>query len=873
VTPADETRPRCNLFVVLALVLGLCVALAAPAHAVDESIACFAETTDMTIAYGHVVSCAINVLGDSDIFRFFGRAGQHVVVQVTRVTGGTPCLDLFNPDASQVGAQVCNATAARIDTVLTQTGTYSMTVSEQANNATMDYTLALESVTPRSPVFTQGLEYGALAFSDAINPVGDLDLLAFRATAGDQITLTITQQSGGTPCVELFAPNGSAVGVQVCNAASAVIATTLAQTGTYTALVSEQGNDAVLGYSAVVTCAVGTCGTPTTNETIGVFRPSTNNFFLRNSNNPAGPVLPDFILPFGAANDIPLVGDFDGNGTTTIALYRPSTATFYLRNSNTQGWPDITVPFGAVGDIPLVGDWDGNGTFTIGVYRPSTATFYLRNTNTTGAPDLTIPFGAPGGNDIPVVGDWDGNNTTTIGIYRPSDNTFYLRNSNTAGGADHIVLFGASGDLPVVGDWDGNGTTTVGLYRQSTATFYLHNSNVVEGAVTPDITLQFGTNGDLPLAGHWGPLSNVAPVAVNDAFTTRNDVVKTGDVLSANPTTPDTDADGDLMTVIAVNGSAANVGTQITLPVSNAKLTLNANGTFSYDPNSTVATSDSFTYTISDPKGATATATVNFTIQPNNPPVITEGASVGVTMDEDGNPTAFSLTLNATDADGDTITWSISTPAANGNATASGTGASKAIGYTPNANHNGSDSFVVQVADGHGGTDTITVNVTINAINDPPSFTLAGNPPAVNEDAGAQSVLNFATSISAGPANEAGQTLTFNVTGNGNPSLFAVAGAPAIDATTGTLTYTPAANQNGTALITVVLQDSGSNVAPNSNTSPPQQFTITVNAVNDPPSSPPAELHAGRQPGGGERGRRGPVGAELRDQHQPRGAQ
>ncbi|MBM4165070.1 MAG: tandem-95 repeat protein, partial [Lentisphaerae bacterium] len=107
----------------------------------------------------------------------------------------------------------------------------------------------------------------------------------------------------------------------------------------------------------------------------------------------------------------------------------------------------------------------------------------------------------------------------------------------------------------------------------------------------------------------------------------------------------------------------------------------------------------------------------------NQPPVITEGASVPVTMSEDGAPTPFSLTLHATDENGDPLTWSITTAAAHGTATASGTGTSKVIGYTPDANYNGSDSFVVQVSDGRGGTDTITVNVTIQAVNDAPICT------------------------------------------------------------------------------------------------------------------------------------------------------
>jgi len=67
------------------------------------------------------------------------------------------------------------------------------------------------------------------------------------------------------------------------------------------------------------------------------------------------------------------------NGTETIGLYRPSTSTFYLRNSNTSGFPDSSIPYGAPGDTPIVGDWDGNGTVTIGLYRASISTFSRRS--------------------------------------------------------------------------------------------------------------------------------------------------------------------------------------------------------------------------------------------------------------------------------------------------------------------------------------------------------------------------------------------------------------------------------------------------------------------------------------------------------------
>jgi parallel beta-helix repeat protein len=103
----------------------------------------------------------------------------------------------------------------------------------------------------------------------------------------------------------------------------------------------------------------------------------------------------------------------------------------------------------------------------------------------------------------------------------------------------------------------------------------------------------------------------------------------------------------------------------------------------------------------------------------NDPPVIMQGETVTIVMDEDGVPTAFDLILDAIDVDNDTLTWSVKTLAKHGTAMASGTGNSKSISYSPEENYNGTDSFVIQVSDGYtGGVDNITVNVTIKSISD-----------------------------------------------------------------------------------------------------------------------------------------------------------
>ena len=214
----------------------------------------------------------------------------------------------------------------------------------------------------------------------------------------------------------------------------------------------------------------------------------------------------------------------------------------------------------------------------------------------------------------------------------------------------------------------------------------------------------------------------------------------------------------------------------------------------------------------------------------NGLPVITEGVSTSVVMDEDASPTPFSLALHATDADGDTLTWSVPSGASHGTATASGTGSSKNIGYTPTADYNGSDSFVVQVSDGYGGTDDITVSVTVNSINDIPTFT-GGADQTVLEDCGPQTVPSWATSISAGPSNESGQTLGF-VVDNNNHALFSV--QPALVGN-GTLTFTPAADASGIATVTLTLTDDTTRGGA-SLTTAPQTFTITITPVNDVPS-------------------------------------
>jgi hypothetical protein len=111
----------------------------------------------------------------------------------------------------------------------------------------------------------------------------------------------------------------------------------------------------------------------------------------------------DTYFSFGDEGDMPFVGDFDGDGVETIGLFRPSTGMFYLKNTHTEGVADIEFAFGAEGDIPIAGDWGvEDGIDTVAVYRPSTGTFFFRYANSAGPADETLELGVIDG--YPVAG-------------------------------------------------------------------------------------------------------------------------------------------------------------------------------------------------------------------------------------------------------------------------------------------------------------------------------------------------------------------------------------------------------------------------------------------------------------------------------------
>ena len=206
--------------------------------------------------------------------------------------------------------------------------------------------------------------------------------------------------------------------------------------------------------------------------------------------------------------------------------------------------------------------------------------------------------------------------------------------------------------------------------------------------------------------------------------------------------------------------------------------------------------------------------------------------------------------FNDSDPDSATLTPSLIAGTTNGTLAFNGDGT---FTYAPSANFYGTDTFTYQLVAAtwpgpppqpmSADSAVVTVTITVNPVNDAPSFT-KGADQTVLEEASAQTVAGWATNLSAGPANETdglcgllgatvcSQTVSF-LASNDNMALFSV--QPAVGSN-GTLTYTPAPNANGTATVMVTAQDTGGVLNSGIDTSAPQTFVITVTPVNDQPT-------------------------------------
>jgi hypothetical protein len=319
---------------------------------------------------------------------------------------------------------------------------------------------------------------------------------------------------------------------------------------------------------------------------------------------------------------------------------------------------------------------------------------------------------------------------------------------------------------------------------------------------------------------------NDVPQAADDEYTLTEDgslLVKAGGVLNN-----DLDVESDVLSAKVVNWPKSG------------ELVFNEDGSFEYVPQPDFNGSDSFSYCASDGTDMSPEAVVKLNVQAmNDAPGFDNAGDISVSEDggEIKQQWAKNIVAGPADESGQSMYFKIDVSQS-----------SALFAWGPMIDESGmltfgllpdawgtADVTVVLYDDGgvadkgeRDSSEPVTFRIFVLAANDAPSFIPGGNV-SVLEDCGAQEIA-WASQISAG-AGDAAQILMFNVTEISDADMFAV--GPSIDAN-GMLRFTPAANANGRARITVVLAEARPYVS--ALTSMAQSFVIFVRPVNDAPS-------------------------------------
>ncbi len=172
-------------------------------------------------------------------------------------------------------------------------------------------------------------------------------------------------------------------------------------------------------------------------KTIGVGT-ADGKFLLKNENTGGSPDIVSEIPD--NSKGIPVAGRWKGGDVCGIGMFVPEEGKWILSMSPTSPKADLIVYFGQSGDIPVIGDWDGDGVDTIGVVRPNAEgdilVWILCDSNESPAEDRKFTFGSSA--HLPVAGDWNADGSDTPGLLNKVGGAWVL--SNTTDRPDEQVV-------------------------------------------------------------------------------------------------------------------------------------------------------------------------------------------------------------------------------------------------------------------------------------------------------------------------------------------------------------------------------------------------------------------------------------------------
>ncbi|HRI05067.1 MAG TPA: VCBS repeat-containing protein [Pyrinomonadaceae bacterium] len=214
---------------------------------------------------------------------------------------------------------------------------------------------------------------------------------------------------------------------------------------------------------------------------IAVWRPSSGYWYIK-----GGPGSTQTTVGWGSAGNIPVPGDYDGDGKTDFAIFDPSTSQWWVFNSSDSSYGSITL--GTTGDVTAKADYDGDGKTDRAVFRASNGNWYIYQSST--STTVTKTLGTSGDKVAPADYDGDGKADPAVWRYGGTSQFHVLQSSN--GSTVTTNLGSASTDMPVSADYDGDGKVDHALLGGNVWT-------VKASSTGSTSTTTWQTSGDVPV--------------------------------------------------------------------------------------------------------------------------------------------------------------------------------------------------------------------------------------------------------------------------------------------------------------------------------------------------------------------------------------